>query len=151
MKRMILSLLVLVGFGCDNFSIIVDGVNLNPSTVTLVLVNETEFPVTPSVFVSDLGDLIFDALTETVLTASENEQNFGDLDPQETVRRSYDCDDFEAVMAEDAEIRIAPGNSPEDSTQMFVEDRDFECGDTVTITYSGGQTDFNARISAGPG
>lgn len=115
--------------------------------MTLVLVNETEFPVNPSVFVSDIDHFIIEGLTESLLTVSENEQRFGEIFAGEVLEFEYDCDDFKAVKAEDAELLAGFGIEPEDSTGLLVDDEDFDCGDTVVITYSGGVLGFDARIS----
>ncbi len=151
MRRILLGLAVIAGTGCDNLSFIVDGVTFNPQTVTLLLVNQTEFPVKPSVFVSDLNDIIFEGLTESFLTTSDNEQDFPNVDPGATVSYIYDCDDFKAVMAQEAELLVAPGISPENDTHIFIDDTDFDCGDTVTITFSGDAASFDARIRATAG
>ena len=78
---------------------------------------------------------------------SDNEQRFGEIFAGEVFEIDYDCDDFKAVMAEDAELLADSGVEPEDSTSLLVDDEDFECGDTVVITYSGDILDFDARIS----
>lgn len=120
-----------------------------PSTITLRLVNDTAFPVSPEVFVGDVvGDLFISALTEEVLTLDANRQSFGDLVPGEELTRSYDCDDFKAVMAKDAELNTGIGISPDADSDLFVVDEHFDCGDTVTIRYSGGLAGFDASISA---
>ncbi len=146
MKHIIVVFLAIGSAGCDNLRGILGQLSIGPSTITLELVNETDLPVDPAVFVSDLSDVIIEGLTDFVLTLDGNEQNFGDLVPGETVTRVYDCDDFKAVQASDAELITGIGISPDDDSALFVDEEDFRCGDTLRITYSGSITNFDARI-----
>ena len=139
--------MMLVFAGCGNLSGVLGRLGGTPSTITLRLVNETAFPVAPGVFVGDVGDLLIPALTEEVLTLDENEQSFADLNPGKEVTRTYDCATFKAVMAKDAELNTGFGISPDADSDVFVVDEHFECGDTVTIRYSGGLTRLEASIS----
>ncbi len=152
MRKLTCCMLVVTAAGCDGLQISLDlGSILSRTMITLRLVNTTESTVTPSVFVSDTENLIFEGLTESFLTLDANAQNFPDLLPGEARERRYDCDDFRAVMAEDAVLRSSLGLSQKDSTQILIEDDDFSCGDAVVITYSGGLLDFDANIGVDPG
>lgn len=148
MKRTLCALVVILAVGCGNLSGVLDTLGLAPTGVTLRMVNETSFRVEPNVYVSSVGDLFFDVVTEEFLTLKINLQDFSDLSPGEVVTRKYDCDRIEAVMASDAELKSGLGLSPDDDTEVFVAGDDFECGDTITIRYTGGLADFNARINA---
>ncbi len=148
MKRAMMGLMVLGCASCGNLSGVLNGLGLSPNSVTLRLVNETTSRVKPSVYVSKAGDLFFDRLTEELLTLQINLQDFGDLDPGEVASRSYDCNDIEAVMAKDAELKTGLGISPNDDSNIFIDGEDFRCGDTVTITYSGGIGSFRVNIAA---
>lgn len=148
MTRRALCGMMLVLAGCGNLSGVLGRLGGTPSTITLRLVNETAFAVAPGVFVGDVaGNLLIPALTEEVLTLEINAQSFGDLSPGEEVTRAYDCDTFKAVMAKDAELNTGIGISPDADSDVFVVDEQFNCGDTVTIRYSGGLTRFEASIS----
>ena len=143
--------MTLVLAGCGNLSEVLSRLGADPSTITLRLVNETTFAVDPGVFVGELvGDLLIGALTEEVLTLDANAQNFADLGAGQEVTRNYDCDDFQAVMAKDAELNTGIGVSPDADSDLFVVEENFQCGDTVTIRYTGGLTGFQATISAAP-
>lgn len=148
MRSTLCALIIVLVAGCGNLSGILDALGLDPNSVTLRLVNETAFPVEPSVYVSSVGDLWFDAITEEFLAFGINLQNIAELNPGEVVTRRYDCDEIKAVMASDAELKTGLGLSPDDDTEVFTEGDDFECGDTITIRYSGGVANFNAQISA---
>lgn len=148
MKRALCGMMLVLA-GCGNLSGILSGLGGSPNSVTLRLVNETAFPVDPGVFVGDVvGDLLIGALTEEVLTLDANRQSFSDLNPGEEVSRSYNCDDFKAVMAKNAELNTGIGISPDADSDLFVAGDDFDCGDTVTIRYTGGLAGFDASITS---
>jgi len=147
MKRAMIGLMVLVCAGCGSLSGVLGVLGLSPRKVTLRLVNNTATRVQPNVYVSPSGDLLLDRVTEELLTLRINLQSFSDLGPGEAATRSYDCDGIKAVMAKNAELKIGLGLSPKEDSAIFTDGRDFRCGDTVTITYSGGVGTFRARIS----
>jgi hypothetical protein len=137
--------------GCGRVPGVLSALGVRPKTITLRLINETAFAVDPGIYVSSvdvIGDLIFDGITESLLTVGINRQDFGDLQPGEIVTRTYDCDQFDVVMAKNAEIRTGVGFSPGDDSDLFIDGEDFGCGDTVTVRYVGGVTGFRAGISA---
>ena len=151
MKRELLALIIVVPAGCGNLSGVLDTLGLSATNVTLRLVNETAFRVEPNVFVSGaVGDLFFDELTEELLTLQINRQDFGELSAGEVITRRFDCNTIEAVMASDAELKTGIGLSPDDDTAVFTQGDDFDCGDTITILFTGSLGSFNAQISAAP-
>ena len=144
--------------GCGNTALLTNLLGGASNSVTVRLVNETAFTVKPEVFVSSIEGLggsdflggLLDSINEQLLAIGINRQNFDNLSPGQTVDRTYNCNDIAAVMASNAELKSGLGISPEDSTRVFQMDRDFRCGDTVIITYSGGLNGFSARISTAP-
>ena len=144
--------------GCGNLSQLLENFDtgalgdiLNPTTVNLRLVNDTDFQVDPEVFVSSTSFLaegfVLPVVSEELLTTGINRQSFDKLGSGETVSSSYDCDDIQAVMAKDAELQTGLLLSPEADSELFRMDQEFECGDTVTIQYAGGLSGFDVRIS----
>lgn len=150
MWKKLLGVVVIGLGGCSTLNTLIDSGLLTPRSVTLRLVNETEFAVQPSVFVSNLDNFIIEGLTESLLTLGTNAQNFADLPPGEVRTRDFACDDFKAVIDQDATLKTGMGNEPNDSTRILIDGTDFNCGDTVVITYSGGLLNFDARISVQP-
>ncbi len=138
--------------GCGNTSGVLNALGVIPKEVTLKLVNETQFEVKPSVYVSAvrIEDLGFTNLGENLVGIGINRQFLPNIQPGSTLDRRYDCDLFRAVMAKDAELITGIGFSPDDDTIVLFDGDDFECGDTVIIRYSGGLGSFDARISAAP-
>ncbi len=145
--------LVVFGVGCGNLAGVVGVVGalgLGSDKITLRLVNNTTDAVEPSVFVSSvIGDLLIDALTEEVVTLSINRQDFSDLAVGEARTVRYDCDDFKAMMVDNAELKSALVQ-PDADSDLLIEDRDFDCGDFITIRYSGGVTSFRVSVTAEP-
>lgn len=159
MMRKLLALVpALFVIGCGNVGLLTNLLGRPSNQVTLRLVNETAFNVKPEVFVSPIGGFggddvlggLLDSVTEELLAIGINREDFDELRPGQSVTRTFDCNDIEAVMASDAELKSGLGISPEDSTEVFLMDRDFVCGETVIITYSGGLSGFSARIAAVP-
>lgn len=149
MKRALLVISICLTTGCGNFGLVLDALQLSPTKVTVRLINETAFEVNPAVFVTPVGDLLIDALTEAVVTANINEQTvFGTLAPGEDISRDYDCDDIQAFMVKDAELQSGIGISPEADSDLFLVDEDFECGDVITVRYTGGLTGFRVQATA---
>ncbi len=151
MKRIVsAAALVSLAAGCGNLSAVLDLLGFSPNEVTLRLINETSSTVEPNVYVSAFEGIGIDAVTEELLALDINLESFEDLEPGQTVTRRYDCDDFAAVMASDAELKTGLGLSPDADTEVFVVEEDFQCGDTITIRYLGSAFGFNASISATP-
>ncbi|NOT00770.1 MAG: hypothetical protein HOP29_09100 [Phycisphaerales bacterium] len=133
--------------GCGNLGTVLDALGVSSDTVTLKLVNETPFRVEPEVFVTDT-DLGLEFVTEELVTLGVNRLAVEDLAPGVSVTRTFDCDDIEALMASEAELKTGLGISPDADSDLFVQGEQFECGDTVTLRYTGGVGDFSARINA---
>lgn len=150
MNRTMWIALLFVLPACDSVSITLDLGRLQPNVVTLRLVNNADLPVDPGVYISDLENVIIPGITESLLTLDGNLQNFPLLAAGGVEEYVYDCDDFKAVTVEDAELVTGIPISPDDSTSILIDGDDFECGDTVQITYSGNLLGFDARISAAP-
>lgn len=137
--------------GCGNLSGILSAVGVGSNTVTLRLVNDTAFRVEPGVYVS--GEIVLDelgisSLTEDILGFGINRQGFGDLSAGASTSRTYDCRDAQVVMVQDAELKTGFGFSPDADSELFREGRDYRCGDTLTVRYTGDIGGFNARITS---
>lgn len=92
-------------------------------------------------------------ILESVLTevsAGRSEREF-DLGPGETSTFSDNCDDLQAIMIENADLQLLGGFGPNASTDVFRDGDDFNCGDTITFTFSPSalltelDIDFNAQ------
>ena len=99
---------LIVGFGlplsgCDALTEI-----LLPNSVTVSLVNDSDFAVDVTIFYDDEQDTIESLLIE-IGTELEFTISAGD-----TLTFSRDCDDLQAIMIDDADLLVALGVGPED-------------------------------------
>lgn len=104
---------------------------LSPSSVTVNLVNNGDFPVEVQIFVHD-DQNVFQFLIEEV----GEELNFS-IPAGSMVSFTRDCDDLQAVMIADADLLvIGTLLSPEADTDVLRDGSDFGCGDTLTFTFT---------------
>lgn len=138
--------------GCGNANAVLGALGIRSDEITLTLVNDTQFDVEPSVYISAvrIEDAGFEELGEGLVSLGVNRQPFSDMPPGANVTQTYQCDDFRAVMANNAELQTGLGISPDGDSDVFLRGEDFECGDEITIRYSGGIGGFQARISTTP-
>lgn len=63
-----------------------------------------------------------------------------------------DCEDLQAIFIKDADMRVAPGVSPETESDVYREPDDFSCGRTITFTFSQNQagTELNVTFALVP-
>lgn len=102
----------------------------NNKSVTVELVNASpDFDVDVQLFYGDEQDTIESLLTNF---GTEVEQIIG---PGETYRFTRDCEDLQAIIIEDADLRVLSGLGPEDSTDVLRDGTDFSCGDTLVFTF----------------
>lgn len=101
------------------------------STPTVVnLVNTTDFPIDVELYYDDDQNLT-EGLIELDGTEVTTTVAAGD-----TYSFNRDCEDLQAIFIKDAEMRVAPGLSPDASTPVFREPDDFGCGDTLVFTFT---------------
>ena len=97
-----------------------------PSTVTVRLVNNGEFPVDGELYYDDDQDT-FDNLLRERGTLVEFDVAAGD-----TFTFVRACDDLQAIFIDDADLRVFIGISPDDDTEVLRDGTDFSCGDIIT-------------------
>lgn len=128
--------------GCDVLSDI-----LLPSTVTVSLVNESpDYAIVVSLFHHDDDNVL-----ELVLTEIGTEREYT-IAPGATAMFMEDCDDLQAIVIDDADLRVLGGIGPETSSDVLRMDDDFECGDEIvfTFTHSDALLDFDVTSEAHP-
>jgi hypothetical protein len=101
-----------------------------PPTTVVNLGNETSFPVDVRLFYDD-----DQSLPENLIELDGTELTVT-IQPGQTHAFSRDCEALQAIFIKDADMRIAPGISPEASTRVYREPGDFGCGDTLTFTFT---------------
>jgi hypothetical protein len=120
---------------------------LLPSTVTVSLVNESpDYAVVVTLFYHDDDDVL-----EPILTEIGQEREYT-IAPGQTVTFPESCDDLQAIVIDDADLRVLGGIGPETSSDVLRMDDDFECGDeiTFTFTHSGALLDFDVDTAVQP-
>ncbi len=139
MKKLLMAALGLVGtVGCGA---VID--LAQPDTTAVELVNDGEFDVDVTLYISDNQETIEELLTETG-TKLEYWVPAGD-----TVRFSRDCDVLQAIVIENAELMLVGEIGPETGSEVLRDGSDFFCGDTIvfTFTHSGAIVDFDVSTS----
>ncbi len=102
---------------------------LQPDTTTVLLVNNGEFDVEVELFISDSQEIPRDVLT------------LGDpleyvVSPGQPVIFSRDCDDLQAIVIDNASLRIVGDIGPEADTDVLRDGDDFGCGSTIQFTFT---------------
>ncbi len=124
--------------GCD---LILDIV---PSPLTTIrLVNNSDFDVEVVIFIDDEQDIPEELISET-----GTELRFT-LSPGETTSFSRVCNNLQALIVEDADLRVIGGAGPDASTDVLRDGDDFGCGDLIILTFdhSDAIVDFDVSVS----
>jgi len=112
--------------GCDALMDIV-----LPSTVTVLLVNDSsDFDVDVTLFYHDDEDVL-----EPILTEVGTEREFT-IEPGGMTTFIRNCDDLQAIVIDDADLRVLGGVGPETSSDVLRMGEDFECGDQIVFTFT---------------
>lgn len=109
--------------GCDALRFII-----TPTTVTVRLRNLTAASVDVSMRFSEVED-IPKALLETL--GEQRERTVAALTDRDV--GPFDCDEFRAVMIDDADLNVI--GDVDESTDVFRNDDDFNCGDILVFTF----------------
>ena len=122
--------------GCDAITLI-----MSPTTVTVALVNESDYDVEVDILISDTQEL-----TESLLEAFGDELHYT-VPAGQTMTLSENCDDLQAIMIEDADLQVLGGLGPDADTDILRDGDDFGCGSTITFTFSHSQAIFDFDIT----
>lgn len=114
--------------GCGFLAGVIGNV-IQPSTTTILLVNNSDFPVEVTLYYDNEQEIPEALLTEI---GTEIQQTVG---VGETFTINRDCDDLQAVIIDDAELSIIGEVGPGASTGVYRDGDDFNCGDTLTFTF----------------
>ncbi|MCK4658802.1 MAG: hypothetical protein KAV82_04700 [Phycisphaerae bacterium] len=141
MKTILALLLIALGLplaaGCDAVGNI-----LAPDTVTVSLVNGTGYDVGVQLFIYDNQDIL-----EVILTELGSELNYT-IPAGETTTFTRDCDDLQAIIIEEAELRVLGSLGPEAGTDVLRDGDDFHCGDHIIFTFTSTDiTDLDVAVT----
>jgi hypothetical protein len=116
---------------------------LRPASVVIELTNEGTFDVQADLYVSDVDDIPRALLVETESRIRRT------ISPGSTVTIVRPCADVQAMVIDNAELRVAGGIGPEADSDVLYDGTDFDCGDTVRFrfTHSVLIIDFDVAVS----
>jgi hypothetical protein len=102
---------------------------LEPTSVTVSLVNTSEYDVEVTLLLSDEQDIpefMFDELADEL----EYVVPAGDV-----ITFARSCEDLQAIMIDDADLLVIGGFGPETSTDLLRDGDEFGCGSTIVFTF----------------
>ena len=119
-----------MGGACD-LTILPGGV-IAFDSVTVELINTTDYQVEPNLYV-DADD---DASASDIVT----DENFVDigvpLEPGETAQLAFDCDAIGSIMSDHAFLYISDLEQVEsDNGPLLTREDDFDCGDIISFIF----------------
>jgi len=100
-------------------------------TVTVALVNNSSLglDVEVEIYISDQQEI-----PELLLTELGTKLEYT-IEAGETVTFSRSCDDLQAIVVSNAELKIIGDIGPEASSDVLRDGDDFSCGDTIVFTF----------------
>ena len=128
--------------GCD----VLIGI-ITPTTVTVSLVNASDYDVDAKIFISDEQ-----GLPEFLLTELASEIHIGDeldfvIPAGETATFTRSCDKLQAIVVDDADLLVLVGLGPEAGSDVLRDGDDFRCGDIIIFTFSHSQAMLDFHIT----
>ncbi len=122
--------------GCDALIGII-----TPTSVTVSLVNASDYDVDAKIFISDEQDL-----PEFLLTELGDELNFV-MPAGETATFTRSCDKLQAIVVDDADLLVLVGLGPEAGSDVLRDGDDFRCGDVIIFTFSHSEAVLDFHIT----
>lgn len=143
MRRTMLLGIALLGLaptvgGCDVLTAL-----LQATSVTVSLVNNGDFRVDVTLIYDNDQDTLDFLLEETGTTLDFT------VEAGETVSFTRSCDDLQAILIEDADLRVLSGVGPETNSDLLRDGDEFGCGDTIVFTFDHSDLilDFDVTVS----
>lgn len=138
MSGIAVGLLLAFGGGCQFLTNLV-----GPNSVQVRLQNDADFDVAVTIYVDDDQNVLSDLIDNqgTLLTFT--------LSPGEVQEFTRDCDDLQAIVVDNAELRVLGQIGPEANTNVLRDGDDFNCGDRISFTFdhSAVLTDFRVNVA----
>lgn len=138
----VLAAAAITASGCDALQQIIDVIG-GTSMTTVELRNDGEFPVEVILFYDDDQETLDGVIQETgtqrdIVVAAGTTESF-----------SRPCDDLQAIIIDDADLRVIGQVGPETSSDLLRDGDDFGCGDTIvfTFTHSALLVDFDVAVT----
>ncbi|MBW7904062.1 MAG: hypothetical protein LC135_14020 [Phycisphaerae bacterium] len=102
---------------------------LDPAETTIRLVNNSDFPVRVLMYVGDDQNALRDVLTAT------GERFELELAVGQTRTITRRCERLQAVVIDNADLRVIGGIGPEADTGVLRDGTDFNCRDAIVFTF----------------
>ena len=115
-------------------ALLISGCPINPSTITVELVNDADFSVAVTIYIHD-DQLVLDSLIDDLGTELNYTVAAGD-----TTTFSSACDELQAIKIGDADLQVFAGLGPDTSSTTYRDGTHFGCGDTITFTFTNNAT-----------
>lgn len=116
---------------------------LSGNTVTVSLVNDSDFDVTVSLYISD------EQLIPSFLITEQGDRSVFTVSAGESFTFFRTCDDLQAIIIDDADLLVISGLGPEANSSILRDGDDFSCGDSIIFTFdhSAAILDFDVTSS----
>ena len=136
-----MKLSVLTMVGVSLFALVVGCDAIAANDITVVLRNNGSFTVQARVVIDDEQ-----AIPEFLIKDVGEEVDVS-IPAGESRTFSRSCDELQAIMIDQADLRIAgTGFGPETDSDLLRDGDDFNCGDTITFTFAHDAFTTNFRV-----
>ncbi len=135
--------LPMTSISCDSFGGLLGLLGRN---VRVIIDNQTAYKAVPDIRTSSSRNLI-----EDIFTRGQEVRDFGDqgtVPPRQVVTFYLPCEELEHIAIDDVEFRDGGDHrvGAKDANASLRRDSDFDCGDTIRITLSGGPFSFKVDV-----
>ncbi|MBX3394703.1 MAG: hypothetical protein KF841_05005 [Phycisphaerae bacterium] len=138
------SLLIMTCTGCDELEALL-GRLLDRGT-RVEVTNNGDYPVDAVFYISGEQNIPRALLVEL------GERIAITIEPGQTMPFVRDCDDLQAIVLDDADLRVIGAIGPETSSEVLRDGTDFGCRDTILFTFdhSAVLVDFDVTTGRAP-
>lgn len=126
--------IAIASVGCSALSGLLD-----PTSVTIRLVNNGSFEVRAIVYTSDDANVL-----KAILTTLGTRREFV-IPAGQSSELTADCDDIRAIIIDRAELQSI--GTPSDETDVLRDGDDFACGDTIVFTFDHSLNVFDFSVT----
>ena len=114
---------------------------LEPTSVTVSLVNTSDYDVEVQLLISDEQDI-----PEFMFGEIADELNYI-VPAGNSVTFARSCEDLQAIMIEDADLLVLIGFGPETSTDLLRDGDEFRCGSTIVFPFLHSDSLLDFRVT----
>lgn len=117
--------------------------DLLPSRVEVLLINNSDNTVDVTLYVSDEQDI-----PEDLLTSVGDKLEYS-IAAGQTVNFSRECSNLQAIIVDDARLRVVGDIGPQASTGVLRDGEEFSCNDRIVFTFDHSDViiDFDVTVN----